>query len=70
LLLGTDIGLYRSLDGGQSWSAASQGLPLDPDRNLPVGVRALAFDGRRFYAGLTQGGVYVSDDGGQSWRVP
>ncbi len=70
LLLGTDIGLYRSADGGQSWSAASAGLPLDASRNTPQAVRTLAFDGQRFYAALIQGGVYVSDDLGQSWRKP
>jgi photosystem II stability/assembly factor-like uncharacterized protein len=68
LLLGTDIGVYHSLDGSQSWNQASAGLPLDPDRNLPQGVRALAFSGPRLYAALVNGGLYVSDDLGQSWR--
>jgi photosystem II stability/assembly factor-like uncharacterized protein len=68
LFLGTDIGVYRSLDGGQTWSAANTGLPLDPDLGTPQGVRALAFNQGRLYAALTKGGVFVSDDQGQSWR--
>jgi photosystem II stability/assembly factor-like uncharacterized protein len=68
LFLGTDIGVYRSPDGGQTWSSASAGLPVDPDLGTPQSVRALAFHGERVYAGLTKGGLYVSDDQAQSWR--
>jgi photosystem II stability/assembly factor-like uncharacterized protein len=68
LLLGTDIGIYHSPDGGQGWNQASAGLPLDPDRNTPQSVRALAFSGSRLYAALVKGGLYVSEDVGQSWR--
>lgn len=68
LLLGSDIGVYHSPDGSQSWNPASAGLPLDPDRNLPQGVRALAFSGPRLYAALVKGGLYVSEDLGQSWH--
>jgi photosystem II stability/assembly factor-like uncharacterized protein len=67
LFLGTDVGIYRSLDGGQSWTRASEGLPLDPDQGKPQAVRALAAFGQRLYAALTKGGVFVSEDQGQSW---
>lgn len=68
LFLGTDVGVYRSLDGGQSWSSANNGLPLDPAQGKPQAVRALAFSGQRLYAALTKGGVFVSEDQGASWR--
>lgn len=68
LFLGTDVGVYRSLDGGQIWTSASEGLPLNSGQGQPQAVRALAVSGQRLYAALTQGGVFVSEDQGQSWR--
>ncbi len=68
IFLGTDIGVYRSLDEGQSWSEASAGLPLNPTYNSPPQVRVLRFDGVRLYATLTEGGLFVSTDRGQTWQ--
>src|SRR5205807_3893879 len=51
-------GVFRSTDGGESWSAVSAGLP-----NLPV--TALAIDPQTptiLYAGTERGGVYKSTD--------
>src|SRR5207245_2292373 len=58
-------GVFRSTDGGESWSAVSAGLP-----NLPV--TALAIDPQTptiLYAGTERGGVYKSTDGGESWSA-
>lgn len=68
LFLGTDVGVFRSTDGGQSWAAASAGLPLRPDADKPVGVRALGVLDDRLYAALVTGGVFVSADGGRTWQ--
>ena len=60
-LLAAGEGLYRSDDGGISWSLAP----------LREGVLALTTHPERLgriVAGLTQGGVVVSEDGGQSWE--
>ena len=56
-----DEGVYRSVDGGLSWTHASDGLPVDRQ------VAAFAWDGVRVYVSLAQG-LYRSDDGGGSWN--
>ena len=68
LFLGTDMGVYRSRDGGQTWTRASDGLPTHPIDGTPQSVRALRFHNGRLYAALVEGGLYVSDDLGESWR--
>lgn len=65
-------GLYRSIDGGTTWSPASQGLPAgawvtsltaDPatPSNVFIGVRFAGRDQPPSY-------LYRSTDGGVSWR--
>jgi photosystem II stability/assembly factor-like uncharacterized protein len=65
---GPGSGMYRSQDGGKTWSRVSgNGLP-DGDWGR-VGV-AVASDGKRVYALIATkkfGGLYRSDDGGNSW---
>lgn len=68
LFLGTEKGVYRSLDGGEAWARASAGLPLKLGGETPQGVRALRFQDGRVYAAMAQGGLFVSDDQGESWR--
>ncbi|HEV8266780.1 MAG TPA: hypothetical protein VGR00_01050 [Thermoanaerobaculia bacterium] len=62
-------GIYRSTDGGRSWSGATQGIPFPG-----FSVTSLAFEpGRpaRVWAGLTgviRGGLLArSDDQGRTW---
>jgi photosystem II stability/assembly factor-like uncharacterized protein len=58
-------GIFRSLDGGATWSFAAAGL------NLHDTVRALAVDARRpniLWAGTFQG-IYRSVNGGASWDL-
>lgn len=60
-------GLFRSTDGGESWSRLTgHGLP-DGDWSR-VGV-AVANDGKRVYALIQakESGLYRSDDGGETW---
>lgn len=68
LFLGTDRGVYRSPDGGQSWTWASAGLPLRPGEEIPYGINALAFHQGQLYAAPVEGGLFVSDDLGETWR--
>lgn len=58
-------GVYRSADGGASWSPANTGL------QLPTSVNDLAFDpddSRVLYA-ATSSGVFRSADRGDSWAT-
>ena len=53
---GTDVGVFRTTDGGVTWTAYQDGLPRSP-------VAELLFNSRydRLYAGTMGRGVYVRD---------
>ena len=67
---GPGSGLYKSTDGGASWTASTQGLPEDVLGKIGVTVAA-GTGGRRVYALVEsgQGGLYRSDDGGATWQL-
>ena len=68
-----DGALYKSIDGAEHWTP----LPLPKGTNGPNGLTVDCRDPRRLYlsawgvatpGGDTGGGVFVSADGGQTWR--
>jgi len=62
-------GLYRSRDGGRTWSHLSgNGLPEGDWGRIGVDVAA---DGKRIYALIQakRSGLYRSDDGGDTWTL-
>ena len=65
---GTNGGLFKSTDGGNTWQQLSNGLPKDLSQ---IYVAIAPSDPKRLYAtaGMASGklGVYRSDDGGDSW---
>ncbi len=72
--VGTTEGVYKSADGGKTFTRGSNGLPTDqPVTGFAGGSNA---EGTVLYAsvpcwladGELMGGVYVSTDGGQSWK--
>lgn len=63
------LGVYRSRDGGSSWSGHASGLPEDCYSN--VLRQSLALDQRDpcgVYFGTTGGSVYGSADCGETWE--
>src|SRR5262249_47301075 len=64
-LAGTELhGVYRSTDGGKTWTAAS-GLPS----NVDVYALTTLPDNQTVYAALIGAGIYRSKDGGQTWAA-
>jgi len=60
------FGVFKSIDGGESWGSVNAGLPL---YEL---VKALVIDPRNtgtLYAGTTANGVYQTTDGGANWSA-
>ncbi|MFC1791233.1 WD40/YVTN/BNR-like repeat-containing protein, partial [Gemmatimonadota bacterium] len=75
---GGDRGVFKTTDGGESWSAVLQidentGITdLEFDPSNPDFLYAAAYQRRRhiwgFLAGGPSSGIYKSTDGGESWR--
>ncbi len=67
----TEGGIYKSTDGGETWTKLSNGLPsrligkidIDVARSSPAIVYAMV------EAPGSEGGLYRSDDAGASWRL-
>lgn len=82
-LCDTDIGLWRSLDGGETWLYSTRGSPwtntfyalvCDPDRPGRLYAAVSRTHDIPYWQYVTSdarqfgGGVVVSDDWGESWR--
>lgn len=62
ILLGTNLGILKTIDGGKNWSEANHGL-----YNLDISViRYDPFDSQILYTG-TGKGIFKSTNGGDSW---
>lgn len=69
---GEGSGLFRSSDGGEAWTELTR-TPGMPQQGLigKIGVSVSPVDATRVYAMIehaSEGGLYVSDDAGASWR--
>ncbi len=69
---GKTSGLFKSMDRGSSWHQLVKGLP-DAEQGLGrIGFGIAASDPTRIYATVDAqkgGGIYRSDDAGESWRL-
>jgi photosystem II stability/assembly factor-like uncharacterized protein len=67
---GTDGGIFKSTDGGDSWKKLEGGLP---EMIGKIGVDVSASNPQRVYAIIEaepdQGGLWRSDDGGETWEL-
>jgi photosystem II stability/assembly factor-like uncharacterized protein len=64
-------GLFKSSDGGTSWRQLTTGFPTTAQGLGRIGFAIAPSDPRRMYATVdapTLGGIYRSDDAGESWR--
>ena len=65
---GPDSGIWKSKDGGDTWTELSDGLPETMGK---IGVDVSRANPERVYAIVEaeygDGGLYRSDDGGQTW---
>ena len=68
---GPNSGLYKSTDGGTTWRRLTEGLPTARQGLGRIGVGIAPSDPNRMYATVDareNGGIYRSDDAGESWR--
>jgi photosystem II stability/assembly factor-like uncharacterized protein len=67
---GPGSGLFKSVDGGEHWTELTRhpGMPAGIDGKIGVSVSPV--DGNRVYAIIENrdGGVFVSDDAGATWK--
>jgi len=67
---GTDGGIYKSIDGGDSWKKLTGGLPEMVGK---IGVDVSASNPDRIYAIIEaepkKGGLWRSDDAGKTWSL-
>jgi photosystem II stability/assembly factor-like uncharacterized protein len=64
-IAGSDFGVLRSGDGGQSWEARGAGLP----NHDVVAVAAHAREPDTLYAVVREQGIYRTQDSGKTWRL-
>ena len=67
---GPNSGLFKSTDGGATWTQLAGGLPTTADGLGRIGIGISPSDPRRIYITATagpKGGIYRSDDAGATW---
>jgi len=67
---GPDSGLWRSADGGDTWTDISRNPGMPRGVLGRIGVAVSPADGRRVYAVVEaeDGALFRSDDGGATWQ--
>ncbi|MBW0007498.1 MAG: glycosyl hydrolase [Sphingomonas sp.] len=67
---GPGSGLFKSIDGGEHWTELTHNPGMPAGLIGKIGVSVSPVDGNRVYAIIENrdGGVFVSDDAGATWR--
>ncbi len=69
---GKESGLYKSIDGGNTWKKLTKGLPTTEQGLGRIGFGIAPTDSKRLYATVdagNYGGIYRSDDAGETWTM-
>ncbi|MDE3253697.1 MAG: glycoside hydrolase, partial [Bacteroidota bacterium] len=69
---GSESGLYKSTDGGDTWKKLTKGLPTTEQGLGRIGFGIAPTNSNRLYATVdagNYGGIYRSDDAGESWTL-
>src|SRR6187455_745838 len=68
---GPGSGLYKSTDGGETWTDITRAPGMPAGMVGRIGVALTAADSNRVYALVENenGGLFVSDDAGASWKL-
>ncbi len=69
---GPNSGLYKSTDGGETWRKLTKGLPTTEQGLGRIGVGIAPSDSKIMFATVDarqNGGIYKSEDAGESWRL-
>ncbi len=67
---GAESGLFKSMDGGNTWKKLTKGLPTVEQGLGRIGFCVAPSDPNRLYATVDagkSGGIYRSDDAGENW---
>jgi photosystem II stability/assembly factor-like uncharacterized protein len=67
--VGPDSGIYKTTDGGDTWTKLKDGLPKTDMGKIGLAVSPM--DPKRVWAtiGGDDGGIYRSDNAGKSWQL-
>src|SRR5215831_6959204 len=69
---GPNSGLFKSVDGGNTWKQLTTGLPTTQQGLGRIGFAIAPSNPNRIYATVESpqlGGIYRSDDAGESWKL-
>jgi hypothetical protein len=64
-------GIFKSVDGGESWQSINEGLRVNLDTGYPYYVKAIAVHPTQpdIVFAATGSGLYQSVDGGRNWKL-
>jgi photosystem II stability/assembly factor-like uncharacterized protein len=69
---GPESGMYKSVDGGNTWTKLTKGLPTPQQGLGRIGFAVAPSNSNRLYATVDAGrygGIYRSNDAGESWEL-